>query len=48
MQNRRGIVIFVTVFVAAGLLASILLTIGCGSGESDTARVYREYADLPR
>ena len=44
MQNRRGIVIFVTVFVAAGLLASILLAMGCGSGESETARVYREYA----
>ena len=45
MQNRRGIVIFVTVFVAAGLLAAILMTMGCAAGESETARVYREYAE---
>ena len=45
MQNRRGIVIFVTVFVAAGLLAAILMTMGCAAGESETERIYREYAE---
>ena len=34
----------ILIFVAAVLFAAILLAMGCGSGESDTARVYREYA----
>ena len=48
MQNRRGIVIFVTVFVAAGLLASILLTMGCGSAANPTRRASTESTPICR
>ena len=43
MQNRRNILIFITA-LAAALIAATLLTIGCGSSESETERIYREYA----
>lgn len=34
----------ILVVVVAAFAAATLLAMGCGSGESDTARVYREYA----
>ena len=44
MQNL-AIRTAILVVVVAALAAATMLAMGCAAGESDTARVYREYAE---